>query len=149
MTCCFTGHRIIADDIEVLKQKLSETIDMLISEGVTRFISGGALGFDTLAAEMVIEKRKEKDISLEIAVPCLGQDSKWNTAQKKRYKTVLDNSDAVTVLSKEYVSGCMQARNKYMVDKAQAVVSYYRGRQGGTRSTLLYAKEKERRIINL
>lgn len=149
MTCCFTGHRVIQDDIEVLKQKLSETVDMLISEGVTRFISGGALGFDTLAAEVIIEKRKEKDIFLEIAVPCLGQDSKWNAAQKKRYKNILDNSDAVTVLSKQYITGCMHVRNRYMVDKAQVVVSYYRGRQGGTRATFLYAQEKEKRIINL
>ena len=149
MTCCFTGHRVILGDIEELKQKISETVDMLISEGVTRFVSGGALGFDTIAAEVIIEKRKEKDIFLEIAVPCLNQESKWNSKQQARYKKILASADAVTVLSPKYVTGCMHARNKYMVDKSQIVVSYYRGRSGGTQATFLYAQEMDKQIINL
>ncbi len=149
MTCCFTGHRIIDVDVEQLKQKLSLTIDELILQGATRFISGGALGFDTIAAEVIIEKKQEKDIFLEIAVPCLGQESRWNNAQKERYKNILDNANAVTVLSKKYITGCMHARNKYMVDKSQVVISYYRGRSGGTQQTFLYAQEMNKRIINM
>lgn len=140
---------MIFGDVEALKEKLSETVDMLISEGVTHFVSGGALGFDTIAAEVIIEKRKEKDVFLEIAVPCLNQEGKWSGKQKERYKKILDSSDAVTVLSKKYVTGCMQVRNKYMVDKSQVVISHYRGRSGGTQQTFLYAQEKGRRIINL
>lgn len=149
MTCCFTGHRVIEGSVEELRQKLSDTLDELILQGVTRFISGGALGFDMLAAEVVMEKRKANSIFLEIAVPCLNQEKKWNEAQKRRYKKILDNSDAVTVLSQKYVTGCMHARNKYMVDKAQVVVSYYRGRSGGTQATYLYAQDMNKKIINL
>ena len=150
MTCCFTGHRVISSsDVVTLKEKLSLTIDKLIDEGVTHFVSGGALGFDTLVAEALIEKKKTKDIFIEIAVPCKGQEARWNGSQKEKYKRILENADKVTVLADRYITGCMQTRNMYMVDKSEVLVAYYRGRTGGTQKTFLYAEQSGKRIINI
>lgn len=149
-TCCFTGHRIISNaETKRLKETLSCVIDDLISQGVTRFISGGALGFDTLVAEALIEKKKEKDIFMEIAVPCKGQEQRWKTHQKQQYYHILECADKVTVLFEKYVVGCMNARNAYMVDNSEVIVAYYRGRSGGTQNTYLYAEESGKKIINL
>ena len=53
-TCCFTGHRKLPEEqLPQLKQALFKVIVRLASQGVTRFACGGALGFDTLAAQMV------------------------------------------------------------------------------------------------
>ena len=54
-TVCFTGHRTIP----LLKKwkiekKLKEALEALIEEGYCYFGAGGALGFDTIAAQMVL-----------------------------------------------------------------------------------------------
>lgn len=150
MTCCFTGHRVITQtELKEVKEKLNTAICNLINEGVTHFIAGGALGFDSLAAETILEIKKTRDITFEIAVPCIGQEEKWNKNQKERYKKILEKADKVTVLSKKYVTGCMHARNKYMVDSSDVVITYYRGKKGGTYETYFYAELQNKRIINV
>ena len=53
-TCCFTGHRDIpARVLPLLSAELEQAVLGLASEGVRYFGTGGALGFDTLAAETV------------------------------------------------------------------------------------------------
>lgn len=65
-TCCFTGHRIIKITPELV-QRLREAIIAVIGQGVTEFYDGGAIGFDMLAAETVIELKSEyPDIRLHI-----------------------------------------------------------------------------------
>jgi len=57
-TCCFTGHRVLpANQIEGIIIRLDEEIDRLIVQGITDFISGGALGFDQIAASLIIAKK--------------------------------------------------------------------------------------------
>lgn len=55
-TCCFTGHRRIPPEaIAPLRERLEAEIESLIRQGVRYFGAGGALGFDTLAAEAVLD----------------------------------------------------------------------------------------------
>ncbi len=59
-TCCFTGHRCIPNgSLDNLKRQLKQEIEKLIQQGVIYFGTGGALGFDTLAAEAVLELKKK------------------------------------------------------------------------------------------
>ena len=98
-TACFTGHRPeklggydesnpIADSV---KESLKYVIEKLILEhNVTRFISGGALGVDQWAAEIVLElKTKHLGLILIIARPFPSQDFIWPTASKLRSKKIL------------------------------------------------------------
>lgn len=56
---CFTGHRNIPVTIqEKLRLLLEQQIEALIYQGYQRFITGGALGFDTMAAIMVLRLRQ-------------------------------------------------------------------------------------------
>ena len=64
MTCCFTGHRHFpwGDDTESPHRKdllagLENAVDLALVEGVTHFICGNAVGVDTWAAEMVLQKK--------------------------------------------------------------------------------------------
>ena len=65
-TACFTGHR----DIPPLKRpgikhRLEREIERSIQAGYVYFGAGGALGFDTLAAQMVLKlKERYPDIKL-------------------------------------------------------------------------------------
>ena len=58
--CCFTGHREIPpEDREPLRAALLSEIQRLYAEkGVTEFYTGGARGFDTMAAEAVLKIRE-------------------------------------------------------------------------------------------
>lgn len=66
-TCCFTGHRpqslpwkFNEQDERCLKMKeqLRNEIIKAIKNGYTTFISGMALGFDMICAEIVLELKK-------------------------------------------------------------------------------------------
>ena len=55
----------------------------------------------------------------------------------------------MTVLSEAYSPGCMQRRNRYMVDHASLVLACYNGSPGGTMSTLLYARRQGLKIVTI
>lgn len=153
-SCAFTGHRTLTEEQgRICRRLLEQLIPRLVRGGVDRFIAGGALGFDTLAAETLLRLRDRDHLplSLEIAVPCVGQDARWSPAHRARYRQILSEADYVTVLAQEYYSGCMQARNRYMVDRASRLIAFYdRSKQtGGTAMTVEYAEKTGRNLFNL
>ena len=139
--CCFTGHRdfeeTATDRQKLLFQKL---VNNLIGCGYTTFIAGGAIGFDTFAAEYILKKRAEgAPIRLELVIPCADQDSRWSFFMKRRYRRILKAADSVECLHEHYVDGCMQERNRRMVDKSAVCVAFCRKQSGGTFYTVKYA----------
>ena len=59
-TACFTGHRTIPpQQLEDLAQRLRAAVEDAIGRGYRYFGAGGALGFDTLAAQTVLELKKD------------------------------------------------------------------------------------------
>lgn len=158
LTCCFTGHRpqslpfgFNEEDVrcKALKQLLLENIvELTERHGITRYISGLALGIDQIASEIVLMlKKMYPEITLEGAIPCKTQAIKWTEVQRKRYENIISGCDITTVLSDEYYDGCMQARNRYMVDKSDYILGVWDGRTGGTGSTIKYAQSKGKQII--
>ncbi len=119
-------------------------------EGFTNFLTGGALGFDTLAARAVLRlKEKYKDVTLFLALPCPEQTKKWSSKDKKEYERILALADSHKYISDHFTKFCMHARNRYMVDNSACLVAFYRGGSGGTGSTVSYAEGKLPYIINL
>ena len=50
-TYCVTGHRKIPPvDMNSIRQRLIQTIDLFYAEGITTYYVGGTQGFDALAA---------------------------------------------------------------------------------------------------
>ncbi len=150
-TCCFSGHRVLPrGNIEIIRKELSAVIDEYIKKGYTRFVSGGALGFDLLAAGLVAEKKKSNDeIRLVMMLPCRDQHIKWSRHDRMEYEEILALADEVEYVCESYCTGCMHLRNKVMVDNSQALISYLTDYRGGTAYTVNYAKEKEREIVNI
>ena len=71
-TVCFTGHRSIPEEARAsLANELDRVIAELYSLGADTFISGGALGFDLIAACRTARFRAENDgVRLVLALPC-------------------------------------------------------------------------------
>ncbi|MBE6619446.1 MAG: DUF1273 domain-containing protein [Ruminococcaceae bacterium] len=159
-SCCFTGHRSMT---ESEKQRASTEIKRIIRtlarNGVRRFITGGAVGFDTLAASAVISLRdseiltdtagKAVKIHLTVAVPCPEQSEKWSFRDRALYNSILRSADEVITLSDHYEKSCMFVRNRYMVDNSAYCVAYVTHSRGGSYYTMNYAKKSEICVINL
>ena len=64
-TCCFTGHRILPEPMDVIEKRLLEAVEAAIQEGYLYFGAGGARGFDALASETVL-RLKEAHPTIQI-----------------------------------------------------------------------------------
>lgn len=150
-SCCFTGHRIIASKhAKKIEANLSALISSLAAEGVTTFICGGALGFDTLAAENVInEKSKNPDIKLILALPCRNHFKGWSAKYISNFRKIAAAADEVLYISDEYRDGCMQKRNRYMVENSLHCVFYMTSPKGGTAYTVRYALQSNLIMHNI
>ena len=150
-TCCFTGHRKLpAKKIESIIFRLNNEVERLIQEGVTTFISGGALGFDQIAASLIASKKEmEIDIQLVMALPCRGQEDFWPEKEKEIYRWLLSVADDVKYISETYSNDCMKKRNEYMVKQSDYCVCALINKRSGTGQTVRYAKQKQRQIINV
>ena len=151
ITCCFTGHRDLPLNCrEALAAKLHETITELIQRRVQFYRAGGALGFDTLAAQTVLKLRKEyPSIKLVLMLPCLTQTRGWSVEDVREYEKIKGMADEVIYTSQEYTRGCMFRRNRCLVDNSRICVCYFTEDKGGTAYTVNYAKKQGLEIINL
>ena len=158
----FTGYRPsklpFGDDYEskkaiVLKLGLYNVVDRLMRKNYRYFMNGGAMGSDLLAAEAVIDVKKDnkrlgKYITNYFCLPCHDHTKQWTQKEKNRLEALMNESSICFYVSdKPYYSGCMQVRNKYMVDTADVLVAVYDGKPGGTHNTVEYAKKRNKKII--
>lgn len=150
-TVCFTGHRDLPDGSQpVMFRRLKMVIQALYHKGYRYFGAGGALGFDTIAAQAVLSlKEKCPDIKLILVLPCKNQTERWDEIDKRVYEDILTLADKVVYVSQYYQRGCMQKRNRHLVDGSSLCISYLNKESGGTAYTVNYAKQKGLEIISL
>ena len=148
---CFTGHRMITErDRAALNPLLDTALKDACAAGIRIFLSGGALGFDTLAAKAVLRLRdKVPGVKLFLALPCRSQASRWSVSDRIDYQSLLDQADQVIYVSEEYFDGCMQKRNRFLVDHASYCFCFLRSCHGGTWYTVSYAYDQGKQIRNL
>ena len=168
MIICFTGNRNIYGynykdrRYARLMNKLDE---YLIKEGFykdgNKFISGGALGFDTLAFRMIDKASKTYNIENILAIPFENQSKKWSDRDKQVYEDMKLIADKViyvdtlndykikTVPIGMYHPAKMQKRNAFMVDNSDLVISCWNGTKSGTYNCIKYAKKKGKKVINI
>ena len=150
--CFFTGHRIIpkAKHAEIESWLRRDILDK-INQRITVFITGGALGFDTMAAEQIITLREDYDfIKLCLYLPCKNQDAMWSEANKKRFERIKKLADEVHYITKsEHTPGCMKKRNQAMVDASDFCISYLINSRSGSAQTVKMAEAKGIDIANI
>ena len=89
-----------------------------IKKGYDTFLSGMCEGFDLIAAEEVLNLKKEyPHIRLKCVVPFKGQAERYTQADKRRYDTILAQADEVVTLQDGYTEGCFLRRNDYLFGK--------------------------------
>lgn len=153
---CFTGHRSIAESGKDLTKRLYKVLEQqIITQGITEYFSGGAVGFDTIAALTVLQLRERyKQIKLHLVLPCSNaeQTYNWIEDQIKAFNHILSLADSVLYTSEKYYKGCMKVRNARLVECAsECCVCYYNVNdfRSGTGQTVRMAQRKGIQIINL
>lgn len=150
-TCCFTGHRDIPPELKpYIAKQLERILRNLIGEGIRYFGSEGARGFDLMAADIVLQLKKEfPHIRLIMVLPCRDQTRGWRGEDLRHYEQVLSQVDKVVYVQEEYTPGCMQKRNRHLVDNSSVCVAYCTRRYGGTAYTVEYADGKNVKVIGV
>lgn len=144
VTCAVTGHRVLKNDFD--DYKLIETLQNLIERGYTTFLIGMAKGFDMKCFEALLSL-ENKNVEIIACVPCKNQSAGYSKKDKERYTALIQQATKVIKLGDEYFNGCMQIRNRFMVDNASVLLAYMYAERGGTLYTVNYAKKKEKEII--
>lgn len=150
-TCCFTGHRSLSHE-EKLKVAvhLREIIVEQIKAGVVFYGAGGALGFDTLAAQTVLDMKKEyPQLRLILVLPCEDQTRGWRSEDIAVYEDIKRRSDKVVYVSREYTQDCMHRRNRHLVDHSGTCICYLTKTSGGTAYTVDYARRRGLHVIKI
>lgn len=153
---CFTGHRTIAEDKETLSARLYVLLERLVTEKkVTDFYTGGAVGWDALAALTVLKLRESyPEVKLHLVLPCPfeEQSAKWNEAQKEEHKCIASLADTKEFTSEHLDKNAMRIRNARLVELASDYcICYWNPKhyRSGTGQTVRMAQKKGIEVINL
>ena len=153
---CFTGHRTIAEDKEKLSARLYALLERLVTEKkVTDFYTGGAVGWDALAALTVLKLRESyPEVKLHLVLPCPfeEQSAKWNEAQKEEHKHIASLADTKEFTSEHLGKNAMKIRNARLVELASDYcICYWNPKhyRSGTGQTVRMAQKKGIEVINL
>lgn len=149
--CSFTGHRRInPEHLSKICGLLERAISYAYSEGVRTFYSGGAVGFDMLAAREVIRFRMtHPDVRLVMLLPCIEQAEHWSVRQREDYEHLLRFADETVYVSEQYSPDCMKRRNAELVRRADMLVAYASNMRSGTGQTVNFAKKAGISVYNL
>ncbi len=144
VSACFTGHRkLTEEEMRRAVEAISRQIHFLLSKGITHYYAGGAVGFDMAAAVTVLNLRQQiPELTLTLALPCRNHTDGWSRTDRELFLRVMERADEAVYVSDTYFRGCMQVRNRYMVDRSSYCLAYLTAERGGTFNTVRYAEKK-------
>ncbi len=150
-SCSFTGHRQIKS---AHKGAIDELVDKGIayaySEGCRSFYSGGAIGFDTIAARAVIRFRiNHPGVKLILCLPCIDQSRHWSESQINDYEYILRSADEIIYASDEYTDTCIKARNMMLAELSDIVIAYVGRARSGSSQTARMAERLGKTVYNI
>ena len=145
-TACFTGHRMILDHHRdsVAVQTEIQIRDLILNHGVCYFGVGGAIGYDTMAAEILFRLRETAfpHIKVILVYPFEGFTSRWNDDQKATYARLYPKYDKRVRVASEASKEAYLARDRHLVDNSAYCITYCTRKSGGTAYTVRYARHK-------
>ena len=150
-TCCFTGHQDIPrwEEQKVLT-RVRYLLRPLLAGGVRYFGVGGAVGFDMIVAEYMLDLRDRDQSRIKIisVLPFPEWREKWTDEQKRRQDEIMRRSDKVTFVRDAWCKDVYLIRDRKLVDESAYCISYCNRRTGGTAYTVRYAMKKGVPVYN-
>ncbi len=148
-TVCFTGHRpekmpfAPSDTVRLrtLKSLIYSEITSAIDRGFDTFITGMQRGVDLWAAEAVMELSARHKLSLIAALPYKDMGKGFKGQDKWVFGRILNRADETVIISDDYTPGCMNKRNRFMVDNSSLLIAVVGDMRSGTGQTVRYAEK--------
>jgi len=117
---------------------------------VTRFFTGGNLGFDTLAAQAVLRARAvNPSVTLALVLPSRDQAAKWPAPAVALYEEIKSKADEIIYTSDSPSRGHVLKRNRFMVDESDYCLTYLTKISGRTAQAVRYAERTDHVVINI
>ena len=149
-TCCFTGHRDIPDDeVQKIRIRMFYRFQELVERGYLYFGVGGALGFDTMAAEFLLEyRRSHRQIKIIEVLPFKEYRNRWTPEQQHDAEMRDRLMDKIVYCCNEPSKEAYLVRDRHLVDCSSACISYCNRATGGTAYTVRYALQQGIPVLN-
>lgn len=150
-TCCFVGPRTLPPGIiERITVRLNEEMEALIRQGVTHYLSGGARGFDLVAAALVVAKREMgSDLHLHFILPYREYDALWPEREKKLSHDLLSEADTVQYIKDSFRVGCVRNHSRYLVGHSEYCIYAPAGGGRDISQAVRYAGRQGVRLISV
>jgi uncharacterized phage-like protein YoqJ len=121
-----------------------ETERLLIKLKPNLILSGFAIGYDTLLAELAIKLK----IDFNAIIPFVGQEKLWHKEAQIKFNNLLKQAKEIKIVSEGgYSVAKMQIRNQYLVDKCHLLLAAFDGSNSGTKNCIEYAHKMKKEII--
>ena len=99
---------------------------------------------------MVLRLRERyPQIRLILVLPCRNQTRGWPQDSIDIYEDIKRHADKVIYSAENYFRGCMQKRNRHLVDSSSVCICYLTTPTGGTAYTVNYARRMGLQVINI
>ena len=160
-TIAFTGYRhftahpqLSRSEVEgAMRDTLYELLEREhLESGVDTFLCGMAVGFDMLAAKVVLALRlRYPALRLVAVVPFEGQEVAFSEQEQETYRHILAAVDHTFIIEPQgYTPQSYHQRNNFLVEFSSKIVAYHNGNpRSGTSSTLRKAANKKRAVANI
>lgn len=148
--CFFIGpEKLSASKIQDMLISLDREIERLILNGVTDFVSGGAQGFDQIAASMIIAKKEMgRKVRLVFALPYRGRERLWSRERKSLYHRLLEEADEIIYVSKRYDPFCMLRQESFMIERCSYCICLITDTGSAAPGAIRLALKKGIEVIN-
>lgn len=164
LTIGFTGHRpnklygydLSKKEYKDLGLKCEEVIKQIIDKNKNntfKGIVGGALGFDTLMFETMLNMKNTEPLVIEMAIPFEQQMVKWPKEAQDTYMSHKQYADIVTyvdtldtykvpnTIEGRYNSKKLFKRNEYIADNSDILIACIRDMKSGSGHCANYFKK--------
>ena len=141
--CSFFGHRFVLEKEEVKEQLKSLAQRLIKEEDVDVFYLGEQGDFEIIAAEVLNELKPTYPFIQRIEVICFAEQLQRNGKIKSDGFEYLDELDRCKRKAR------IIKRNQWVIDNSDILIFYVNSPYGGAYQSYLYAKKKNKDIVNL
>jgi len=145
-----SGHRALGEASfpKLAYNAIYEKTKSIIQElSPSRMITGMAVGWDTLVADLCVEM----NIPFICALPFTGQEAYWSVYDKNHYNDLLAKAEKIEIINRSgWANWKYQTRNVWIVDHSDKMLFCYDGgNSSGTKNCYDYAIKSSKEIIRI
>lgn len=109
----------------VVRTEVRSALDALYGRGFRVFLSGMGVGFGMIAAQVVVEfKKQHDDVKLYAVIPFQGQELRYPDQDRLLYHQIFDQVDDSILVDDNYSADSYFRQNDFLVDNSSQIICY-------------------------